>query len=562
MTNVRAWLFALALCAVAGPLLLAADAQQAFDNMFGDEIKKAATSPQASGAFANKLLSKAKELTDDPQFRVLLLIRASEYGAKDPSGMGAAAEALKLLIEALPDRKDEFQGKLTELRQLRYQRSTGADRALAGRQLIAGMIHQADDLFEKDKLAEAAKVLRQAQTIAQAVKSIRLEEVTWRLASVTARQDAQTKADQLKAKVKADASDDASAKALVVLCLADLDDPDQASNYTQASNDEAMKTFVPLAMKKVADVPEGSAIDLAEWYEKLSANASPNGKFNLLTRAKNYYTRYLAMHAQKDAANLKAAMALEAVTKALEKMPQSNRRELTMNLGSGVTLKLALLPTGKFMMGSPKDDRTFGETRHEVKITRLMCMAVTETTQEQYAVVIGKNPSHTKNQPKFPVEDVTWNNANEYCQKLSQATGEVVRLPTEAEWEYACRAGSNDRYCFGDDEKALTDYAWYTTNSDKKTHSVATKKPNAWGLFDMHGNVEEWCSDYFDPDYYRNSPAADPAGPDRASLGNERIYRGGSCRRDGWDCRAATRNGTSPDRSSSDMGFRVVIDLE
>jgi formylglycine-generating enzyme required for sulfatase activity len=133
-------------------------------------------------------------------------------------------------------------------------------------------------------------------------------------------------------------------------------------------------------------------------------------------------------------------------------------------------------------------------------------------------------------------------------------SGGKFQLPTEAQWEYACRAGSKTRYCFGDDEKQLGDYAWYSKNSGNKTHPVGEKKPNAWGLYDMHGNVWEWCQDWWKDGYYKESPVDDPTG---AATGSFRVIRGGF-----WDyparyCRSAFRGLDGPGRRHYDRGFRV-----
>ncbi len=241
--------------------------------------------------------------------------------------------------------------------------------------------------------------------------------------------------------------------------------------------------------------------------------------------------------------------------------------DLTLDLGKGVTMKLVLIPAGTFTMGSPKTekgrDNNEGPQR-EVTITKPFYMGIYEVTQEQHEVVMGKNPSKFKG-PKKPVQQVSWDDATPFCKGLSKKTGKTVRLPTEAEWEYACRAGSKTAFCFGDDEEQLDDYAWYRGFWRSKTHPVGRKKPNAWGLYDMHGNVWEWCSDWYDP--YANAKAVDPQGPDSRGF---RVYRGGSCTSIATDCRAASRGRGTPDyRSIPDdregywgyCGFRVVVEV-
>jgi hypothetical protein len=146
--------------------------------------------------------------------------------------------------------------------------------------------------------------------------------------------------------------------------------------------------------------------------------------------------------------------------------------------------------------------------------------------------------------------------------KVSQKTGKTVRLPTEAEWEYACRAGSKTSFCYGDDDdfKQLDDYAWYwrDMNSKRTTHPVGQKKPNAWGLYDMHGNVRQWCGDWYDKTYYANAKTADPTGPDSGTL---RVQRGGSWAGPPVFSRSASRGGWDPNERGTDFGFRVVLEL-
>ena len=168
-------------------------------------------------------------------------------------------------------------------------------------------------------------------------------------------------------------------------------------------------------------------------------------------------------------------------------------------------------------------------------------------TQQQYEAVMGNNPSYFKNNPQNPVEMVSWFDAQSFCQKLSQITGKTYRLPTETEWEYACRAGTTTRYYFGDDTNQfqLGDYAWYDGNSNNTTHPVGEKLPNAWEIYDMHGNVWEWCMDLWDK---------------RLSFHEKRVLRGGSWNNDLRYCRSAYCNRDLPGNRDFNFGFRVVCD--
>jgi formylglycine-generating enzyme required for sulfatase activity len=234
-------------------------------------------------------------------------------------------------------------------------------------------------------------------------------------------------------------------------------------------------------------------------------------------------------------------------------------KETTIPVSEKVSIKLALIASGKFMMGSPDGEkgRSADEgPQREVTITKPFYMGATEVTQAQYEAVMGKNPSSFKG-PQNPVDSVSWEDAVDFCKKLSEKTGKKVRLPTEAEWEYACRAGTKTRFSFGDDDTGLCDYAWYTANSESKTHSVGEKKPNAWGLYDMHGNVWEWCSDY-GAHSYANAKNVDPQGP---ASGSTRVLRGGRWRSTPRFCWSAFRFRYDPGVRSSYYGFRVVLDL-
>jgi formylglycine-generating enzyme required for sulfatase activity len=209
-----------------------------------------------------------------------------------------------------------------------------------------------------------------------------------------------------------------------------------------------------------------------------------------------------------------------------------------------------LVPPGTFMMGDAQS-----VTRHQVTIKKPFYMQTTEVTQGQWNKIMGNNPSSFKNCGEdCPVENVSWISVQAFVRKLNQLEGtDRYRLPTEAEWEYACRAGAATKYPFGDGDEDLGGYAWYNRNSENRTHPVARKKPNARGLYDMHGNVWEWCVDWYDD--YPSVAATDPAGP---AAGQHRVMRGGSWPNNSATLTSAFRGQDYPMVQSYDIGFRLV----
>jgi formylglycine-generating enzyme required for sulfatase activity len=281
---------------------------------------------------------------------------------------------------------------------------------------------------------------------------------------------------------------------------------------------------------------------------------------------------------------------------------------LVIDLGKGVKMEFVRIRAGEFFMGSPDSDKDADadeKPQHKVKITKDFYLGKYPVTQEQYFLITGKNPSEFQvNSPhnsaigtilrgvdtrKFPVERVLYDDAVEFCGALTRQFKQrgVFCLPTEAEWEYACRAGTTKRYVFSDEPTDLGLYAWYAQNSDgppyrfgnrsvSGTHPVGTKKPNPWGLYDMQGSVWEWCADKFAAqrigvNYYANSPLEDPKGPDTipglklSGLQEQRVMRGNSwsAARGGpdmaLDSRAAHRLGANPGQSDPRFGFRVCL---
>ncbi|MFZ4083639.1 MAG: formylglycine-generating enzyme family protein [Pirellula sp.] len=247
-----------------------------------------------------------------------------------------------------------------------------------------------------------------------------------------------------------------------------------------------------------------------------------------------------------------------------EHLQAQTPKEITNSIG----MKLVLIPKGTFMMGSPNEEEGAinDEEQHQVTISKDYYLGATEVTQGQYEKVMGTNPSEFQKRvirksdsSMYPVEQVSWEDAVEFCKKLSalpeeNKAGRMYRLPTEAQWEYACRADGKMAYSFGESLKSLGDYAWFGGNSNDQTHPVGEKKPNAWGLYDMHGNVWEWCSDWYDE--YPKGTISDTTGPKE---GSGRVRRGGSWFGGAAFCRSAFRTWIIPSHRNYDLGFRVAL---
>jgi len=255
---------------------------------------------------------------------------------------------------------------------------------------------------------------------------------------------------------------------------------------------------------------------------------------------------------------------------------ETRARTMPKRITNSIKMDLTVVPAGKFQMGSPTSEAERGSDegpQHEITISKPFYMGVYPVMQREYDLVMGSNPAYLNawkgGTPGFPVESISWFDAVEFCRKLSElpaekAAGRSYRLPTEAEWEYACRAGlpmpftggvtlsSREANFNGNYPYGMAERGPYL----ERTTRVGSYPPNPFGLYDMHGNVWEWCADYYDRNYYKGSPRVDPQGP---PVGTLRVVRGGSCYNIGRFCRAAYRFGVSPGNKDIDVGMRVVM---
>ena len=244
-------------------------------------------------------------------------------------------------------------------------------------------------------------------------------------------------------------------------------------------------------------------------------------------------------------------------------------------------MKFLLIPPGEFDMGTSKEEvarllrqveaqnlpKWYRELlssevpKHRVRITKAFYLGMNEVTQVEYERVMAGDRSRLKDNLKHPAPHLTWERAVEFCRALRELPEEKnsradYRLPTEAEWEYACRAGTMTDFYFGNDQAELDKYVWYGPNSSGRPHPVGQKMPNAWGLYDLHGNVWEWCQDWYYWGYYMCSPMYDPQGP---AEGSKRVIRGGSWSSEASSCGLTGRHAEEPGRMHVNLGFRVAM---
>lgn len=279
------------------------------------------------------------------------------------------------------------------------------------------------------------------------------------------------------------------------------------------------------------------------------------------------------------------ASSSDPTTKPAEKpKPAPRPRSISLDLGDKVKMRLALIPAGKFMMGaklSPAEVaskyRKFaalesyyaGEhPQHEVTISKPFYMGVLEVTRPQWGAVMGaagpwKDKKCDRSDTGNIANHVSWDDANKFCEAISKKIGKTVALPTEAQWEYACRAGSKSEFSFGDNESRIGLYAWYAANTlirdESYPHPAGQKPPNFWGLCDMHGNASEWCRDWYAEKFYENAKNTDP---ENTTPAQHRVLRGGEWGQYPDSCRSAYRSKNTPTARKCGYGFRVVIAVD
>jgi formylglycine-generating enzyme required for sulfatase activity len=345
----------------------------------------------------------------------------------------------------------------------------------------------------------------------------------------------------------------------------------RAAAERQAKNREAELEKAALAAERRATVLEGALKTREAESEKLTLPGGPANEQPKAPPIKSPATP--VAQAQRGSFKVYTAWPFHAA-EATRRQDETARAlgvpvEQSLDLPGGVKMTFVLIPAGEFLMGSPATSRPeqllkqYGGTveeferefpQHRVKITKPFWLGKYEVTQEQWQAVMRENPSGFKGKPQNPVEMVSWDDCQGFLRNLSGRRGKTFRLPTEAEWEYACRAGSASEFCFGDGPTSLGENAWFKDNSGGSTQRVGQSKPNAWGLHDMLGNDCEWCEDVYAP--YQKGAQTDPKGP---ASGERRVLRGGSWGDVTRYFRSAYRCSRAPGRRHPYLGLRVVL---
>ena len=548
-----------------------ADPAADYETLFGAEAKKVAASATKSddAALAAKLFALVKDMPDSPDAQIYFAQKAVEFGSSSSAGYKTALQAIEFLEKKAPKQKSLWMDKKLHVAKMRYSKTYGVMKKDAAPAYMLALEAVADAKVAAGKAADAKALYKRAISVAAYIGSSHATALGAKMKRVDAIVAQEKQFKSLHDKLAKDPKDSATREKLVLLYIIARDAPDKASSLLSDDLDEAMRTYVGLASKGDDKLEEGSCLEMGNWYYKTLYPQAAR-KTVVLARAKRYYDHFLSLHKKADVQSIRVKMALKKINAELAKFgapaAKTSTKVLsktkTLVLGKGVSMKLLLIKGGKFMMGAPKSVRSsaYGQTpQHEVELTQPFYIGVTEVTQAQYEAVTGANPSRYKS-PDNPVETVSWQDAAAFCRALSKKTRTQVHLPTEAQWEYACRAGTKTIFSSGDSTEKLAACAWTSETSGYKVHPVGKKKPNAFGLYDMHGNVREWCADAYSSTFYTEAKAVDPVNnPPSSSTYSSRVLRGGSYRDSATYSTSSARRGYTSTSRYYRNGFRVVI---
>jgi formylglycine-generating enzyme required for sulfatase activity len=505
-------------------------------------------SPLDYAVWAGKILNAVGDLPDNPAARARLYEKAYEFGMKRAEGYPAAIQAARALMTARPDQGAAWQQKLLAVVKLDWQAADRERKPAAGRAYVEQMLAMADDLAASGHLDEAVRLFTDASRMVRTYAPDRADWAARRLKDIQDRGKLLQQVAQCKRALGAKPGDVAVRERLILLYVVEAGEPGRARELLTPDVSERLRTYVPLAAKEVDQVAKEVCLELGDWYVSLAVRATPGAKARALARAKAYYEQFVELEdsAVKRSVGKAKLTQVETQLRQLGGSGPAGDKQIVLDLGKGVELKLVRIPSGVFAMGSPAGEPGRGSDgregpQHKVTISRAFHIGVTEVTVGQFTAFVAATRYKTQAErdghafvwrngwqkasgmswrkpgfertDKHPVVCVSWNDAVAFCKWVRRKTRRPVRLPTEAEWEYACRAGTKTAFSFGGDEKDLDGYGWHEGNSEAKAQPVAQKKPNPAGLHDMHGNVWEWCLDRHEQGYYATRQAGGPTGP-------------------------------------------------
>jgi formylglycine-generating enzyme required for sulfatase activity len=536
-----------------------ADAQKQSEklirDLFKEEYAKRTTTDQH--ALAKKLLQQGIDTKDDSPTKYVLFREAREIAAKFAdveTALAAIAETAKHY---------EIDGLALKAKIL-IAMVAGAKSPDTVSILTDACLNVVDEAIQEEKYDIAKILISKAEMAAKAAKDASK--------TVIAQKKGKEIEDIAKESQKAE-----EASKILEINPADPDASLALGRYLLMKGDlEKALTFLAkgsdallrMAAEKelAASVkPEDQAAAGDAWWEVIEKERNMAFICAVLDRARNCYkAAVIGLSGITKTKVEKRLMEIDTKASKMLTTPGSagvTKARLILDLGGGVRMEMVYVKPGVFVMGG-KEAPTMDWQRderpsHKVEITRGFYIGKYEVTQAQWETVMGSNPSHWKG-PDLPVEMVSWEDCQNFMKRLNENTkyqlkGHVIALPTEAQWEYACRAGTTTRWSFGDNETAMGEHGWYNSNSGGQTHPVGQKKANPWGLFDMHGNVWEWCQDSCRS---YGGDARDPEGP---ISGQERCRRGGSWFDSPIPCRSTFRNDGLPTHRDMSKGFRACM---
>lgn len=575
--------------------------QELVEELFAEELAEAKTSAAKTG-LAKELIRQAVDTQDDPAGRYALLQAAGKLAieAVDAETALAAVDRMGESFEL-----DALTMKFKVLRAVARKAKLSTQSKVVAQQALKLL----DQAVEADDLSMAVEL---GKLGARAARKARQQTLAKQLAARTKQAEKLAKShaeyEQVMAALDKNPGDPtANLAAGRYLCLV-KGDWEKGVSYLALGNDPELKQ---LAIKELNGVGNPKAqVALADAWWNLAQTREGRDKHALMLRAGSWYE-----HAQTELASgllrVKVTKRLDKIAAIGQPIPEATKKQPPLavapfdskqaagyqfrwskhlrvpgTLTNSIGMKFVFIPPGEFEMGSDKEeiDRLLEEVKqrklaawhfstvpsegpqHRIRISRPFYLGVFEVTQAEYQRLMGANPSFYKTADlRGPVGSTSWNDARKFCQRLcdlpkEKIAGRVYRLPSEAEWEYACRAGTTTRYYFGQDDTHMDDYAWSRRNTLGSTRPVGLKRPNAWGLYDMHGNVWEYCADRFGLHYYGQSPPNDPTGP--TSGGGTVSRGGGTFEADPIFYRSAYRLQRSEESRNASDGFRVALTIE